>query len=313
MVLVTGPTGFVGRRVVAALNAGGHPVRALVHGENPASVLSGLDVEIVRGDLLDVESLRKACDGIDGVIHLVAVVRERGDLTYRRVNYEGTRNVLEAASSSGAKRFIQANTVGATSDPGLPYLHSRWMAEEEVARSHTSHKVVRFSVGFGDGDEFLNVLAALVKLSPLIPIAGDGKTKFQPISVEDIARCLVTAYESDDEATVEVGGPEVLSYEEMVDIVAATLGVRIAKVHVPVPLMRPVVAVAEALSPRPIITRDQLSMVEIDNTAELDSVEKAFGFAPRPLRGNIDYIRKISLRDALRINLGLMPDHIRDH
>ena len=120
MVLVTGPTGFVGRRVVAALNAGGHPVRALVHGENPASVLSGLDVEIVRGDLLDVESLRKACDGIDGVIHLVAVVRERGDLTYRRVNYEGTRNVLEAASSSGAKRFIQASTVGATSDPGLP-------------------------------------------------------------------------------------------------------------------------------------------------------------------------------------------------
>ena len=315
MILVTGATGFVGRRVVGALASAGHAVRALVHTESRASVLSANDVETVHGDIREPQSLARACEGVDAVVHLVAVVRERGDLTFRRVNYEGTRNMLDAAASAGVGRFVQASTLGVTSDPTVRYLHSRWMAEEEVVRGPLQHAVVRFSVGFGEGDEFFNILAALVKLSPLVPVAGDGTARFQPIAVEDIARCLVSACTKEESAgsVMEAGGPEHLTYDEMLDLVALTLGARIAKVHVPLPLMMPGAALVEAFSPRPPVTREQLKMLRGDNTTSLDSVKEAFGFEPRPIGGNLGYLTRIGLGDALKITLGFMPAHVRDH
>ena len=97
-------------------------------------------------------------------------------------------------------RIVLASTIGASSDPTIPYLYSRWMAEEEAARSPVPHTILRFSIAFGKGDEFLNRIAALVKASPLVPVAGDGAARFQPIAVEDVARCLTTALERDDMA-----------------------------------------------------------------------------------------------------------------
>ena len=315
MILITGATGFVGRRVVEALVANGRSVRALVHSASRASVLSAYDVDVAEGDVLVPESLDHAFDGVEAVIHLVAVIRERGGMTFKRVNYQGTKNVLEAARAAGVGRFVQASPIGAGSDPAIPYLYNCWMAEQEAERSPVQHTTLRFSVGFGEGDEFFNVMAAQIKLSPVVPIAGDGKARFQPIAVEDVARCLTCALETDDTAgrTIEVGGPAYLTYEQMVDLVADTLGARIAKVHVPLGLMRPVAAIFAALMPRPPITPDQLKMLGLDSTTDLDSVERNFGFIPRSARGNIGYVSKIGLRDALRINLGYMPGHIRDH
>ncbi len=315
MILVTGSTGFIGRRLVQQLLAGGHDVRALVHTASRGAMLSGSGAEIVEGDVMQPESLGLACDGVDGVVHLAAVVRERGEATFRRLNYEATWNVLQAAAAAGVERIVYASTIGATSDPSVPYLHSRWMAEEEVMNSPIQHTIVRFSVGFGEGDEFFNVLAALEKASPFVPVAGDGQAKFQPISADDVAKCLVAACEMDKAIgkTYEAGGPEHVTYDEMLDLIADTLGVKIIKVHVPVSLMRPGAAIMEALVPRPPVTPGQLSILAFDNTTALDSVESAFGFAPRPLAGNIDYIKRIGFRDALKISLGFMPLNIRDH
>ena len=315
MILVTGSTGFVGRRVVEALTVAGYSVRALVHTPSRASVLSPYDAEIVSGDVLDPQSLSRACDGVGTVVHLVAVLRESGSQTYRWVNYEGTRNLLESAASAGVKRIIYASAIGASSDPAIPYLHSRWMAEQEVAHSPIPQTTIRFSLGFGEGDEFINVMAAQVKLSPVVPVAGDGRTRFQPIAAEDVARCLVAAYKNDDTTgrTIEAGGPAYFTYEEILDLIVETLGVTAVKVHVPVPVLRPVVAVLEALVPRPPVTRQQLRMLNLDYTADLDGVQTVFGFMPRPMVGNIGYISRIGLRDALKINLGFMPAHIRDH
>lgn len=315
MILVTGATGFVGRRVVEALSCAGHHVRALVHMASRAHMLSPYDVEIVHGDVLDPDSLERACHGAHAVIHLVAAIRESGDETFQRVNYQGTRNILEAAASAGVRRIVHASAIGATSDPAFPYLHSRWMAEQETIQNPIAHTIVRFSIGFGEGDEFINVLAAQVKLSPIVPVVGDGRTMMQPIAVEDIARCLVAAYENEDTigATIEVGGPEYFTYEEILDLVAETLGTRTVKVHVPTDLMRYAVGFMEMLMPRPPVTREQLKMLHLDICTELDSIQSAFGFVPRSLKGNIDYISRISLGDALKVNLGFMPTHIRDH
>ena len=315
MILVTGATGFVGRQVVEVFTTRGYRVRAMVHTPESASVLSGYDPQIVHGDVRDRESLSRACEGADAVVHLATVLREGPGATFRTVNYEGTRNVLEAATSAGVKRFLFASALGASSDPSVPYLYSRWMAEQEVVNSPTPHTIVRFSAGFGEGDEFFTIMAAQVKLSPIVPVAGDGTARFQPIAVEDVARCLLAAYETDDTIgrTIEAGGPEHFTYDQMLDLIAEALGVRIAKVHLPVPLIRPVMAIMEALVPRSPATPEMLKMLSIDNTAELDSVERAFGFVPHALRDGLAYLSKIGLGDALKINLGFMPAYIRDH
>ena len=313
-VLVTGGTGFIGRRVVDALADAGFAVRALVHRNVPEGGLRD-GVEAVEGNVLDPDSLARACDGVGAVAHLVAVVRESGDRTFHRINVEGARNVLEAASAAGVERFVLASTIGATSDPGIPYLHSRWTAEQDVVSSGLAHTIVRFSVGFGSGDEFFNVLAAQAKLFPLVPVAGGGANRFQPIAADDAARCLLEALRRDDTVgrTIEAGGPAHYTYDELLDLVADTLGVKIAKVHLPLQLMRPAVALMEALAPRPPVTGEQLKMIAVDNVTDVDSVERNFGFAPRPLEGNLDYLRDIRLRDALKINLGFMPSRVRDH
>lgn len=314
-VLVTGSTGFIGRRVVRALTAGGHSVRAAARSVSRGAMFGDLDVEVVQADVLDAESLERACEGVDAVVHMVAVVREVGGLTFHRVNYDGTVNLLRAAEAAGARKFVHASTIGASSDPGVPYLYSRWMAEQEIERSSMAGTILRFSVGFGEGDEFFNVLAALVKASPVVPIAGDGKAMFQPIAADDAARCLAAAVgdEGKDGQMLELGGPAHHTYDEMIDIIAEVVGVRTAKVHVPLDVFLPIVSVMEALMPRPPVTSEQMKMLGIDNTTALDSVEASFGFAPRPMRGNIDYVKRLTYMDALQINLGFMPSHIRDH
>ena len=315
MILVTGASGFVGRRVVAALTSGGHPVRALVRTEARAAELAQYRPEVARGDILQADSLPEACGGVDAVLHLAAVIREKGDATFQRVNYEGTRNLAATAAAAGVKRFILASTLGASPDPAIPYLYSRWMAEQEVARTFQRHTVIRFSVGFGEGDEFFNVLAALVRLSPVVPVVGDGSSRFQPIDIDDVARCMVAAYEGEGAAgeALELGGPQHLTYEDILDLVAETLGVRVRKIHLPAGLVAPLVAAMEAVAPRPPVTRQQLKMLGMDNTTDPMSVKKRFGFTPRPLRGSLGYLSKIGWGDALKISLGFMPAHIRDH
>ena len=313
MILVTGATGFVGRRVVERLSSSRQNVRALTRGDGAAILPWG--VKIAIGDVLDPKSLTSAMQGVDAVVHLVAVIREIGDRTFQRVNYEGTKNVLAAANKAGVDRVVCVSTVGSTSDPDVPYLYSRWMAEEEISRSDLDYTVVRFTIGFGEGDEFLNRFAAIVKMSPLVPVVGDGKSVFQPISVDDVARCVVESIGRQDleGKTVDIGGPDYFTYDELIDLVAETLGVKVAKIHVPVSVMTPAATVMEALSPHPPVTREQLKMIAVGENTSLDSVERNFGFSPLPVRGSIDYLHKISIGDAMRMNLGYMPTHIRDH
>ncbi len=315
MILVTGAAGFVGRRVVQALADTGQSVRAMVRGPSGAAVLSGTSAETVMGDVRDRPALAEACRGVETVVHLAAVIQESPGSTFDAVNYVGTRNLIEAARDSGVIRFVHVSAIGVGSDPAYRYFYSRWMSEEEVKRSGIDHTILRSSVGFGEGDEFFNRLAALVKLSPIVPVFGDGRAAFQPVAVEDVARCVALSCRQGvlSGQTVEIAGPDRLTYDEMMDLVAETLGARIVKIHVPLAAARPFVAMMGKALSRPPITADQLSMISMDLTTDPDSVESGFGFAPIPLRGNIDYIRRIGLKDAMKINLGRMPSHIRDH
>ena len=313
--LVTGATGFVGREVVRELCSRGVEVRCLVRTPGREGVLAGRKVDVRYGGTRDPEGLRAAVYNVDTVVNLVAVIRERGESTFDGVNRRGAENLLSAARDEGVKHFVQMSAIGAADDPQYPYLYSKWQAEQAIISSGMPYTILRGSLFFGEGDEFINTLAGLVRVFPIVPIAGSGRSKFQPMAVSEGARCLADAVERGElkGRVIEIGGPDHLSYNDIVNIIARTYQVRRLKLHVPLPIMRLVVKAMEKVLPRPPATTQQLRMVAIPNIAELDTVEQAFGFKPRPLEGNIEFIKGIKFLDGLRISLGFIPGRIRDH
>ena len=315
VVLVTGATGFVGREVVGALCSSGMEVRCLVHTPGREAALAGQQVDVYYGSVGDRAALKAAFYNVDAVVHLVGVIREAGDITFQAVNRRGTENVVEAARNGSVKHFIQVSAIGAADNPIYPYLHSKWQGEQAVIGSGIPYTILRPSILFGNGDEFINTLAGVVRVFPVVPIAGSGKGIFQPIAVDDVARCVADTAGRDDlmGKVIEIGGPEHLSYNEIVDVIARTYRVHRVKLHIPLAVMRPIVKLMEALLPRPLATTEQLRMISIPNVAELNTVEDVFGFKPRPLEGNIEFIKNTNHWDALRIASGFMPVRIRDH
>ncbi|MBI4202971.1 MAG: complex I NDUFA9 subunit family protein [Chloroflexi bacterium] len=315
-VLVTGATGFVGRHVVKALAQRGHSVRAAGRSRGREGVVAGERVELAYADVADASSWKAAMDGVEAVMHLVAIIRERRGMTFEAVNYRGTMTVASAAKEAGVRAFVHLGAIGSGDLPEYPYLRSKWQGEQSVINSGAPYTIIRSSLIFGPGDEFINTLAGLVKGFPIVPVPGDGKARFQPIHVEDAARCIAEALEGEGfrGKTVEIGGPEQLTYDQIVDLIAQTLGYQRWKLHVPVGVMRGPVWLMERARDTPPATTQQLDMLAIDNVAErMDAVKAVFGFKPRPLQGNIEYIKDITFGDAYRIALGMIPRHIRDH
>ena len=314
-VLVTGATGFVGRHVVKALVERGHAVRAAGRSRGREGVVAGVNVELAYADVSEASSWQAAMQGVDAVVHLVAIIRERRGMTFDGVNRQGAANVAAAAKAAGVKAFVHLSAVGAQDNPSYPYLRSKWQGEQALAQSGVAHTILRSSLVFGPGDEFINTLAGLVKGFPVAPVPGNGQARFQPIHVEDVARCLAETLERHDlrGKTVEIGGPEQLTYDQIVEAIARTYGLERWKAHVPVPLLRLPVWLMERVLDSPPATTQQLAMLDVENVAAIDAVSQVFGFQPRPLQGNIDYIKDISFTDAYRIAFGFMPKRIRDH
>jgi uncharacterized protein YbjT (DUF2867 family) len=291
-IFLAGGTGFVGTNLRAAL--GGRPLRLLVRDASRDPSLASGDVEVVEGDVTDASSLRGALDGCEAAINLVAIIEERGDATFDGVIRQGTVNVVEAAKAAGVRRFLQMSALGARHDPTYRYFEAKWQSERVVQTSGLAWTILRPSIVFGPGDGFINVLADLVRKAPIIPVVGSGQTRFQPVSVEEVAASFVAAL--DDPSTVgqtlELGGPDVFTYEQLLDLIAAKLGKRKRKAHVPVGLMRPVVKLTKPLprSLRPPVTEEQLKMLAVDNCTDQSATARLIGRAPLRLVDGIDYI-----------------------
>ncbi len=316
MVLVTGATGFLGRRAVPELQAHHHEVRCLVHTPGRERVFPPRSVDVHYGSVFDPDALAAAFYDVEVVVHLVGAIRQaRGGRTYDRINREGVVNVLAAAKDSRVKHFIYVSVIGANRNPSYPYLYSKWRGEQAVVNSGLPYTILQPSIMFGQGDEFLNALAGLVRVFPLVPVVGSGKNRLQPAAVEDVARCIARTVgrESLKGKTIEVGGPQQLTYDEIIAIVARTLGKRRLRFHIPVWMMYPPTALIQWLLARPAVTTDQLRMLAIRSVADVGVVERTFGFTPQPLEGNIDYVRSVGIRDGLNIITGWMPSQIRDH
>jgi NADH dehydrogenase len=289
-VAVTGGNGFVGSHVVRALAAAGHDVVVIARGTRTPPRTQ--HVSFVPADVTDGSGLSEAFAGCQAVIHLVAIVRERRKLTFDLVNHVGSERVAEAAREAGVQHLIHQSANGAAPDPAYPYLLSKWAGEEAAIGSGVPFTVLRPSLIFGPGDGFFTLLARLIRLTPVTVVAGDGSALFQPISIDDVTRCMLIALERGPSHGVHtIGGPEHLSYDEIVDIIKGALGAHRFTVHLPVPLVMPAAFLMQTLLPRPPVTLDQLQMLKLNNITRLDSVPSMFGFEPLSFRGNADYLQ----------------------
>jgi len=313
-VAVTGAAGFLGRYVVARLHDQGHAVRVILRTPRRAALFAPLQTSIRYADIRDRQAMASALEGCDRLIHCAAIISEHGADTYQSVNVEGVRATYAAARDAGVRRAVHVNPIGASPRASASYLRSRGEGEEAARDSGVPMNVIRFSTLFGPGDAFLSVLAGLVRLGPIVPVAGSGKARFQPIHIEDAAEAAVRLLQEPwSGEIVEAGGPKIVSYDEILDEVANALGRRIVKIHVPLAVMGPSERLMEALFPQPPITTNELGMLKLDNVVAPDAPRGNYASDPRPLAGNLDYLQGVRFLDGVRIMFGRMPAHIRDH
>jgi uncharacterized protein YbjT (DUF2867 family) len=288
-VAVTGGTGFVGIHTVRALKDAGHEVVVVARGTSRKP--KGERVTFVQADLTNSTKLAETFAGCDAVVHLVAVIREKGKQTYDGVNREGTARVAQAVKEANVGHLIYQGALGADPDPRFPYLVSKWSAEQAVRASGVPYTTLRPGLIFGPGDGFFTLLTRMMRIEPVIPIAGNGRTLFQPISVKDVTRCIVLSVERGPSGrTYEIAGPDQMTYDEIILTIKSELGMHRKLAHVPVPMMMPLAFMMEKVLPNPPVTRDQLRMLARNNITRVDSVRVAFGFDAMRFADNCDYL-----------------------
>ena len=301
MILVTGGTGFVGSHLIKRMRQEGIPVRAIVRDPDKARALNNLGVDVVKGDVSDTDSLEKATIGVERIIHLVGIIQEVAGATFQRVHVDGTRNLLDAARKSGVRHFFYQSALGTRPNAKSEYHKSKWAAEELVRASGISFTILRPSLIYGPGDQFTIRLLEMIRLSPVLPIIGSGRSKVQPIFIDDVATCIVTAVTSDCclNEIYEIGGPDQLTYEEVTVAIADAMGVKRPTLHLPLFFMKSMATVLKAVLPKPPVTTDQLIMLQEDTVCTMRDIRDAFGIEPLGFREGLEkFIRPVSLEKA---------------
>ena len=292
---VFGGSGFVGRHTVRALAKAGWRVRAAVRRPDLAGHLQPLgsvgQIMAVQANLRFPESVVRALSGSTCVVNAVGVLASSGAQTFGALHVEGARAIAKAARESGVTRLIHVSAIGADRTSKARYARSKADGEMAVLEEFPDAIVLRPSIVFGPEDEFFNRFAGLARMSPFLPLIGGGKTKFQPVFAGDLAAAIAAAAAGVGKpgTVYEIGGPEVLSFRQLLDKTQEWTGRR--RAYLPLPFWA---AKLQALATWPLpnalrpITVDQVRMLATDNVVG-ESAKKdgrtlaAFGIAQATL------------------------------
>jgi NADH dehydrogenase len=275
-VAIIGGTGFVGGYLVDALQAAGHDINALVRPGSEDKLHSDA-IHVVSGDISSQEALRDTLRGCDAVIYNVGLLREfpRRGMTFEQTQYQGVVDTVAAAKAAGVARLLLMSAIG-VKDPGTKYQATKRRAELYALSSGLDVTVLRPSVIFGDPRGTMEFATQLYRdmVRPPIPAAGFSGVRMSPVHIEDVADAFVAALRDTSTIgkTVELAGPEILSWEEMVMRIADAAGKSKVILPVPIWIMRIGATLFDWLPFYPV-TRDQLTMLEEGNTASSAPLE----------------------------------------
>jgi NADH dehydrogenase len=286
VILLTGATGTVGSALLRRLTAAGTPVRCLVR-EPKRLGPERVRVQIALGDLANPASFRNALRGVDTVVHLGASIRDQPRGSIEELNAMATLRLVRGAERAGAKRFLFASAMNASLQSPTRFFRAKALARRAVEASSLETTVFAPSIVYTPGDPWLTLLDRLSHL-PVVPVAGSGDTRFQPIWAEDVADCLMAALDrgpgpSDDgHRAFELAGPEVLSYEEIVDLALRPLGRRKPLLHIPMPAVRSGLRALERIvGPSVFATPDEVDLMDEPMTSSRGTADaESLGITP---------------------------------
>jgi NADH dehydrogenase len=288
VILLTGATGTVGAALLRRLTAAGTPVRCLVR-EPKRLGPERVRVQITLGDLADPASFRNALRGVDTVVHLAASIRDQPRGSIEELNAMATLRLVRGAERAGARRFVFASAMGASLQSPTRFFRAKALARRAVESSDLETTIFAPSIVYTPGDPWLTLLERLSYL-PAMPVAGSGRTLFQPIWAEDVADSLMAALDrgpgrsENGRRAFELAGPEALSYEQIVALALRSMGRSKPVVHVPMPVVRRGLRALEGVvGPSVFATPDEVDLMEEPMTTARGTAD-AESLGVNPLR-----------------------------
>jgi len=284
---VFGGSGFVGRYIVKRLAGRGYIVRVGVRDPERANVLKPMgalgQIVPIATNVRDEASVSALVAGAEVVVNCVGILYETGSQTFQALHAEAPGRIGRAAAAAGTARVVHISAIGA--DPASPSLYARTKAEGEAALHAAFPKavVLRPSIVFGPEDDFFNQFAALARILPALPLFGGGGTRFQPVYVGDVADAAMAALDRTDAAgrTYELGGPKIYTFREILEFILKTTGRRRLLLSIPYAVGAIQARLFELL-PKPLLTRDQLLLLQRDNVVAPGSPTLAdLGITPK--------------------------------
>jgi uncharacterized protein YbjT (DUF2867 family) len=278
-VLLTGATGFVGSHMLERLLHDGHQVHAFVRDPAKHRELSRDGVTLLGGDVITGAGLDSAMGGCDAIIHLVGIIIETHGVTFEKAHQHATANVLAAAKRAGIKKFVHMSAVGAAPGGVSGYQTSKWRAEEAVRASGIPFTILRPSIIFGPRDGFVSQMVQVMKATPLVcPVVGTGKYPFRPIYVDNVVDCFVQSLSPATATgkTIELGGPDEFTLEQILKCIADCVGVRKTAIHIPFGLLYLNASLLQLVLSKPPVTTDQLRMLRQGSTCDIRAMLEEF-------------------------------------
>jgi NADH dehydrogenase len=265
-VTVFGGSGFIGRHLVEHLVTAGASVRvATRHPPQTAEPPRLPRIQQVEADILDDAAVQAAIQGADTVINLVGILSQAHRQTFTAIHEVGARRVAASARRLGARQLIHMSALGASCKAPALADRSKAAGEAAVRAAFPDATIIRPSLVYGPDDHFFNGFATLARRLPVLPLIGGGRTRFQPVYVEDVVAgfAAILANPASRGQTYEFGGPRVYTFKELIEFVCATISVRPLLVSLPFWAAELLGGLLQGF-PKAPLTRDQVRLLRTD-------------------------------------------------
>ncbi len=263
-------TGFIGKNLIYQLLEMGNIVRAVSRNPYLQGKLGPMgnagNLDICYGNIVKPQTIESYIANSDIIINLVGVLHESGGETYFNSHVTGVKNIAELSLKHEVNELIHISSIGANENSDSKYQSTKGKGEKILLKNFPKAKIIRPSIVFGPGDGFFSIQSKIVKLSPIVPMFGGGKNKFQPIYVKDLIEGIIKLLNSKDDhgKVYEFGGPDVMTMKEVYELILKTLEIKRLLIPAPTVVAKFIATFAQLL-PDPIITRDLVKILKFDN------------------------------------------------
>lgn len=276
-IFITGATGFVGRNIIREGIKQGYSFTCLVRNISQAeTIFPHANCSFIEGDITRQETLQSAIKGNNAVINLVGIITAGKHSSFEEIHFKGAKNLIDAAKNADAEKFIQMRALGAREDGKTDYQVTKWHAEEYLRKSGLNYTIFKPSVIFGKEDKFINLFVKILKFSPIFPAIGRGT--LEPVWVGDVAECFIDSLTNPKtfNQTIELGGGKVFSQKELLNLICRKLNLKRIIFPMPPILARFMAGVSELTMHSPLLTKDQLIMLDEKNQLAGERSENIF-------------------------------------